>query len=166
MILSDIAEIQSNFTDASFWLVNYTNAKLVGKPTSQYRREFIGVKAKNKNDAFYLFHMVMCFYKAGRFRSVMRGESGYVSLCLQSIQNLGVMRLSSDQRKIVKGILTQVSSLQNAISKELTDLLEEEGQLCERAEVPIDTYLNHFFSIGAKYTKIVDELKHYTKKQA
>ncbi len=159
MILSDIAEIRTNFPEANFWLVNYTNTNQVGKPTGDFQKEFIGIKAYDFDFTYHLYHMLMSFFKTGQFQNISRGIPGYVSLCLHSVQNLGVTKLDSDQRKILTDILTEVSNLQNELISEITGILEEDGQLCEKEISPIENCLQYFTTIGCKYTSIIDDLR-------
>jgi hypothetical protein len=90
--LKDFAQIKTNFEDADFWITRKGSSKSVGKPTTIYSPEHIGVKvtATDKLDPKYLKYMIEYLWSSGKFAQIATGTTALVSIRTDDIKNIGI----------------------------------------------------------------------------
>lgn len=94
--LGDLATIKTNFPDADFWVIRKGDEKTVGKPTTEFNPEHIGIKvtATDVLDPSYLRYVFEYLVQRGYFRDAARG-----TLRLKNIQVSDVARIPLGVKK-------------------------------------------------------------------
>jgi hypothetical protein len=92
MVLSDIAEIKTDFPDADFWLIRVHDENTVGKPVKEFKPNRIGIKvtATDVVDAKYLYYVFQHLWSKGVFKQISSGTLNKVNIKTSDIRNIPV----------------------------------------------------------------------------
>jgi len=74
--LGDVAEVGFGMTDADFWVVAAGTAELIGMPTKEYNRDYLGIKVYRPDlvDSDFLFHLIKQVQEQETFPRVAQQE--------------------------------------------------------------------------------------------
>ena len=87
--VSDIAEVNTNFPEADFWLKRKGSIKEVGKPTKDFDKEKIGIKIKSdKIDKNYLYYVFEYLNSIGFFAKYATGTLNLVNIKISTVKNI------------------------------------------------------------------------------
>jgi hypothetical protein len=90
--LKDVADIRLNFEDADFWIQRKGSAKSVGKPTSVFDPEHIGIKrtATDKLSSKYLQYVFEYLWMQGKFAQLAKGILNLVHINVNDVRNIPI----------------------------------------------------------------------------
>jgi hypothetical protein len=90
MKLHDAASVKLNEPNADFWIVRRGTIDEVGKPTSEYSPEHLGVTVTRTDilDPRYLFYAISYLHSQGSFRKAATGTTKLVNIKANDIRNI------------------------------------------------------------------------------
>lgn len=89
MILSQIAEIKTNFPEADFWIIRKGLENKVGSPTRKFNTENIGIKIISNNLLpDYLYYAIDYIHSIGYFKSICSGATRLKHIRVSDIKNI------------------------------------------------------------------------------
>jgi hypothetical protein len=89
VVLSQKAEVKTNFPEADFWIVRKGTEDRVGSPTKEFSPEHIGIKVIS-NDILpgYLYYAIQFIHSTGYFRSLSHGTLKLKNIKVSDVENI------------------------------------------------------------------------------
>lgn len=89
IVLSEKAEIRTNFPEADFWIIRKGTENKVGSPTKEFNPEHIGVKVTS-DDLLpdYLYYAMQYIHSTGYYRNLAVGTLSLKNIKVSDVANI------------------------------------------------------------------------------